>query len=206
MANYILVHGGDRDGSIWSSTASLLKLAGHQVICPSMKSVKHASLDENIAEILEVAQSFQEFILIGHSYAAMVITGVADKISEKISHLIFVDSVIPKNGQSLYGMLEELGVNYQDFGLTPDRACLAPLYFDQKKLNEINKTYIRALNSEFLIALNPIYKNILANKEKDHWSVFCLDASHGCMLTHSEELAVIFSGVQIINSHQPSGI
>jgi pimeloyl-ACP methyl ester carboxylesterase len=37
----------------------------------------------------------------GHSYGGMVATGVADKARERISHLIYLDAFVPKNGQSL---------------------------------------------------------------------------------------------------------
>lgn len=44
MATYVLVHGGDRDGSIWSDVANLLKNQGHQVFCPSMTSIKQTTI------------------------------------------------------------------------------------------------------------------------------------------------------------------
>lgn len=52
MAAYVLVHGGNRDGSVWNAVADLLRQIGHDVFCPTMTSVKIATLDENIAEII----------------------------------------------------------------------------------------------------------------------------------------------------------
>lgn len=51
MANYVLVHGGDRDGSIWKDVAKKLELKGHLVYSPSMTSVKKTTLQENINEV-----------------------------------------------------------------------------------------------------------------------------------------------------------
>ena len=197
MSQYVLIHGGDRDGSIWEAIAISLQQQGHTVFCPSMKSVTTASLDENIEQIVDLikTQQLQEIILIGHSYGAMVITGVADQLPEHIAHLVFVDSVIPKNGQSLYSLLQEHGLDYKAFGLTADRACLEPLSFNEQQLITKSKTYIHCLQSEFLEIARPIYQHILEHREQEHWTVFCLDAPHGCMFTHPQELAIIFKGL-----------
>lgn len=200
MSNYVLVHGGDRDGSIWNATAALLRLQGHHVICPSMQSVKIASLQENIQQVTNEIEknNMYEVILIGHSYGAFVITGVADQHPDKINKLVYVDSLVPKNGKSLFGMMKELGFDYQQFGLTPDKACLEPLFFDEDQLNSKIKAYIHCLRSEFLKPIAPLYDEIVAHAEEKHWSIFCLNAKHGCMFTHPQELAVIFSGVQVL--------
>jgi pimeloyl-ACP methyl ester carboxylesterase len=200
MANYVLVHGGDRDGSIWQETADLLTAQGHRVFCPSMQSVTTASLQENIQEVIAVIEKNQltNIILIGHSYGGFVITGVADKVTTKIAKLIYVDSFVPKNGTSLYGMMKEFGFDYQQFGLTPDKACLEELFFDEPTWMALPKAYIRCLQSEFFAPITPVYNNILANIQKEHWLVFALEAKHGCMFTHPKELAVIFAGINIL--------
>ncbi len=40
-------------------------------------------------------------MLIGHSYGGMVATGVADRVPERISQLIYLDAFVPRDGQSL---------------------------------------------------------------------------------------------------------
>jgi pimeloyl-ACP methyl ester carboxylesterase len=42
-----------------------------------------------------------EVSLVGHSYGGMVITGVADCVPEKIAGLIYLDTIVPGNGQSV---------------------------------------------------------------------------------------------------------
>lgn len=152
MSQYVLIHGGDRDGRIWEAVAASLQQQGHTVFCPSMQSVTTASLHENIKQIVDLikTEQLQDIILIGHSYGAMVITGVADQLPEQIAHLVFIDSVLPQNGQSLYGLLQEYGLDYKALGLTADRACLEPLSFDKQRLVTKSKTYIHCLQSEFL--------------------------------------------------------
>jgi len=40
-------------------------------------------------------------VLVGHSYAGMVITGVVEQAAERIAHLVYVDAVLPQDGQSM---------------------------------------------------------------------------------------------------------
>lgn len=152
MATYVLVHGGDRDGSIWSAVAKSLLDHNHTVFTPSMTPLKQTTLQHNIDEICELIQinNLNHIILVGHSYGAMVITGVLSKLADKISYVVYVDSAVPENGKSLYGLFSENGFNYQDFGLTPDAPCVEPLYFDENKIKEKPKAYVHCLQSEFI--------------------------------------------------------
>lgn len=199
MATYVLVHGGDRDGSIWNEVAACLRKEGHQVYCPSMASVKEVYLKHNIKEICDFIRHEQldQIILVGHSYGAMVITGVADQLQDQIAYLVYVDSAIPENGQSLYGLLEHYGFDYRRLGLTPDPACIEPLHFDERKINQLPKAYIRCLRSEFIDALTPLYEKMVLQASLYHWIYFCLDTEHGCMFTQPHELAVILFGLQV---------
>ena len=197
MATYILVHGGDRDGSIWADTAQLLQQQGHSVFCPSMSPVTRSTLQQNINEIVEVIQSsdLKNIILVGHSYGAMVITGVAERLRDLIAFMVFVDSAIPESGKSLYELLAEYGFDYRSFGLTPDPACMEKLFFDTKYFAKMPKAYIHCLSSEFKDAIQPMYKHIVARAKADHWLYFSLDTVHGCMFTQPRELFTILAGV-----------
>ena len=46
-------------------------------------------------------------VLCGHSYGGMVITGVADRIQDKIRALVYLDAFIPEHGDSLIGLLHK---------------------------------------------------------------------------------------------------
>jgi pimeloyl-ACP methyl ester carboxylesterase len=41
--------------------------------------------------------------LVGHSYAGMVIAGTADRAPERIRRLVYLDAVVPRDGESFYG-------------------------------------------------------------------------------------------------------
>ncbi len=111
MANYVLVHGGWHGAWCWDKVVPLLQAAGHQVYTPALTGLGEQAalltpeigLDTHIQDVVNLIESkdLQQVILVGHSYSGMVITGVADRLPGRIAHLIYLDAVIPRNGQAL---------------------------------------------------------------------------------------------------------
>src|SRR5215467_12383002 len=60
-------------------------------------------LETHIQDIvgLLVEKKLHEVILVGHSSSAMVITGVVDAVPERIAHLVYLDTFVPRDGESL---------------------------------------------------------------------------------------------------------
>jgi pimeloyl-ACP methyl ester carboxylesterase len=60
-------------------------------------------LNRHIEDVVAVLhyEDLRDVILVGHSYGGMVITGVADRVSDRIGKLVFLDAANPVNGQSL---------------------------------------------------------------------------------------------------------
>ncbi len=194
MTTYVLVHGGDRDGSIWDAVATILKQQGHDVFCPTMTSVKKATLDENIAEIISYIKlhKINNFVLVGHSYGSFVITGVTNKLPNEVCALIYVDALIPQSGKSLRDLTEDYGFNYKSFDLTEDPAVISKIYFDTEKVFSRPKSYILCLQSEFIALTKLTYDNL--KKSNTGWLFHTLDTKHACMLTQPNELAAILLG------------
>ncbi len=197
MANYVLVHGGHcggNSGSQWDKVVPLLENKGHRVFIPTLSAADTSSLDEHISQACRLIEEekLDGVILVGHSYASFVITGVADRIAGKIKHLVYVDSSIPENGKSLFDMIESSGVSYRSFaGLTPDKPFIQPLYFDAAKLKMIPKTYIHCTQSEFAAVCGPFVKYVAEHAAQDNWDYFELESDHLCMVSHPHELAEI---------------
>lgn len=59
-------------------------------------------LETHIEDVLNIIrfERLQNVILLGHSYGGMVITGVADRMPERIAKLIYLDAVLPEVGES----------------------------------------------------------------------------------------------------------
>lgn len=49
-------------------------------------------------------EDLHNVILVGHSIAGAIITGVAEKARDRRGHLIFLDAFVPQDGQSIADM------------------------------------------------------------------------------------------------------
>ena len=111
MATYVLVHGGAHGGWCYQRVARILRSAGHDVYTPTMTGLGERAhlvsadvdLDLHISDIVAVLhyEDLRDVILVGHSYGGMVITGVADRATDRIGRLVYLDAANPVNGQSL---------------------------------------------------------------------------------------------------------
>lgn len=113
--SYVLVHGGYHGGWCWSRVTPFLHQSGHRVFAPTITGVGERShllssslrLDTAITDITQVieAEELTDIILVGHSIGGLYIAGVADRIPKRIRRLVFLDSVLVKNGQTLLSFL-----------------------------------------------------------------------------------------------------
>ena len=111
MATYVLVHGGGHSGWCYQKVARLLRAEGHEVHTPTMTGLGERShllspridLDLHIEDIVSVLhhEDLHDVILVGHSYGGMVITGVADRATDRVGRIVYLDAANPTNGQSL---------------------------------------------------------------------------------------------------------
>lgn len=110
MTAFVLVHGSSCGGWVWQKLAPLLRAGGHEVYTPTLSGLSDRShladcsidLNTHITDITRLIQNedLSQVVLVGHSYAGMVITGVAEKIPEKLGHLVYLDAYLPDDGQS----------------------------------------------------------------------------------------------------------
>jgi pimeloyl-ACP methyl ester carboxylesterase len=106
----VLVHGAWHGGWCWDKVRPLLEAVGLRVYTPTLTGLGERahlrdpvpSLRTHVDDIAGLihAEELQDIILVGHSYAGMVVTGVADRLRERIRHLIYLDAAVPGNGDS----------------------------------------------------------------------------------------------------------
>ena len=111
MATFVLVHGAWHGGWCWQKVVPLLEAAGHEVYAPTLTGLgERASelspdvgLGTHIQDVvgLLVEKDLRGVILVGHSYGAMVITGVVDAVPERIAHLVYLDTFVPRDGEAM---------------------------------------------------------------------------------------------------------
>ena len=111
MATYVLVHGGGHGGWCYQKVTRRLQATGHTVYAPTLTGLGERSnlispkidLNLHIDDIVNVLhyEDLHDVILVGHSYGGMVITGVADRASDRVGRIVYLDAANPVNGQSL---------------------------------------------------------------------------------------------------------
>jgi pimeloyl-ACP methyl ester carboxylesterase len=113
MATFVLVHGAFLGGWAWRRVVSLLRAAGHEVLTPTLTGIGERShllgsqvgYGTHVDDIVNVLkyEGLRDVILVGHSYAGLVITGVADREPARIAKLVYLDSQIATSGQNAMG-------------------------------------------------------------------------------------------------------
>jgi pimeloyl-ACP methyl ester carboxylesterase len=115
VATFVLVHGSNGGGWVWSKLAPLLRAAGHDVYAPTLTGLSDRSnlldckvnLSTHIADVANLLfyEDLSDVILVGNSYGGMVITGVAPRAPERLKQLVYLDAYIPAGGQSEFDLL-----------------------------------------------------------------------------------------------------
>ena len=114
MATFVLVHGAWQSAGTWDLLVPLLEERGHRVITPVLRGLgtdqSHLTSDialhqhvEDVATALEAVTD--EAVLVGHSYAGMVISGAVEANPGKVQSLVFVDAFIPEDGQCVLDLI-----------------------------------------------------------------------------------------------------
>ena len=117
MTKFVLVHGAWHGGWCYDLVAQRLRSQGHDVYAPTLTGLGERShlLNENIdlhthiQDVLNVIkwQDLDQFVLCGHSYGGMVVSGVADVVPDKIANLVYLDAYVPRDGESIWDYMGE---------------------------------------------------------------------------------------------------
>ena len=108
---YVLVHGAWAGGFEWKKVGDQLLADGHyveRVTLTGMGERSHLSnpdidLNTHITDVVNTIlfENLHDVVLMGHSYGGMVITGVADRVPDRIKCVVYVDAFLPVDGESL---------------------------------------------------------------------------------------------------------
>jgi pimeloyl-ACP methyl ester carboxylesterase len=111
MTTFVLVHGAWHGSWCWKRVRSALQQQGHEVFTPTLTGVgerthllaAHVNLETHIQDVLNLIrwEELDNLVLCGHSYGGMVVSGVADRIPERLRALVFLDAFVPDAGQCL---------------------------------------------------------------------------------------------------------
>ena len=110
MASFVLVHGAWHGAWCWSRVQPALVRAGHVAHAVTLTGVgerahllhRDITLETHIADVVNLieTQELSDVVLVVHSYAGMIGTAIADRMPQRIKHLVYLDACIPEPGES----------------------------------------------------------------------------------------------------------
>jgi len=225
MATFMLVHGAWHGGWCWKRVADLLAAKHHAVFAPTLTGLCERShllspdvdLDTHICDIVNEMKwkDLDDVILVGHSYAGMVVSGVVEKMEKSIAALVMMDAFIPADGQSLYDIdsfkerirkavdegltampplrAEMFGVNEKDRAwvdakLTPQptKCFVTPVALTGARERIGRKAYIRSTHFPY-----PVLDAWLAEVGENGWDTHVVPSGHDLMIDAPTQLAEI---------------
>lgn len=115
MATFVLVHGAWHGSWCWARVRKSLLDKGHEVFTPTLTGVGERShqlapdvdLLRHIEDVANLVlwEDLSSIILCGHSYGGCVVSGVADRLPERIAALVYLDAFLLEDGESLHDAL-----------------------------------------------------------------------------------------------------
>jgi pimeloyl-ACP methyl ester carboxylesterase len=233
---FVLVHGASHGGWCYDRVAKLLRAKGHRVFAPTLPGLaerlgenagRKIDLTAHVDDILGLfdREGIEDAFLCGHSYGGMVISGVADRIPDRIRNLVFIDAVVPEDGARMTDYV------FPGFKLWPIVAAVwllgkgSTLMAPPAKffaINEADRAMVdrqltphpmASLREKICLAGNadripghtyiyatewgfaPITTQFQRAKERAGWKVFEVKSGHDIMIDAPQELAGILSSL-----------
>ena len=113
--HFVLIHGAWHGSWTWKNVSSKLSEKNFKVSCPNLTGLgerKHLisnqiTIDTFIKDVENhiIYQNLENLVLVGHSFAGSILSGLADRLKDKIKLLIYFDSIILLNGEAHFDTL-----------------------------------------------------------------------------------------------------
>jgi pimeloyl-ACP methyl ester carboxylesterase len=213
MTTYVLIPGACHGAWCFDDLAAALRDNGHEVTAITLTGLAErahllhggVNLETHIQDVLAelAARDVNDAVLVGHSYGGMVITGVADRIPGNVDALVYLDALVPRDGESCWDIVNDeerrwyLDVDDTGYGVPPmpffdPRATAHPLasFLQRIKLSGgldrfRRRDFVYALKWPGDSPLRPSYERV---KEDPRWHVHELDGAHNLMRDNPDDL------------------
>lgn len=233
---FVLVHGAFHGGWCWQKVSKQLRAKGDIVYTPTLSGLgehkntlnSHVDLNTHIADVVNLilSEDLHNVILVGHSYAGAVITGVADLIPERLSKLVFLDAMLMKNGQSALDVSpKDIRENFMKSANQFDKGLSLPFlsagFFGVTNAEDVKWVNERLTNQPFRTFMQPlILKHPFGNhlpltyiactnpelraikpfadetRASKEWKYLQLKTGHDAMMTMPVELAEMLESLK----------
>ena len=238
MATFVIAHGAWSAGWARKKLHPLMRALGHELVTPTYTGIgershlAHAGIDLNthITDVLNMlhCEDLSDVILVGHSYGGMVATGVADRATERIAHLVYLDAFAPRHGDSVLSLQPgDIRARMREGARTLGDGWLVPAnplppdtrpedvaWSTPRRVMQPLKTFEQAI--ELTGAVNALPTSYIycqkfgpgdvfrqcADRARSEagWKYHEMDASHNPHITVPNELAALLDGISRANA------
>ncbi|GAA1507514.1 alpha/beta hydrolase [Kribbella lupini] len=110
MTTFVLVHGAWHGPWAWDLVVPLLRGAGARTLVPDLSAVGDRGLHDHASIVIDALASVppdDELVLVGHSYAGLVVREAADARPTSVDHLVLLDGWAGPDGASMFSLAPE---------------------------------------------------------------------------------------------------
>jgi pimeloyl-ACP methyl ester carboxylesterase len=226
---FVLVHGAWHGGWCWRRVAELLRKEGHLVFTPTLTGFGERvhlarpdlTLEDFATDLVNAitAEELRDIILVGHSFGGNPVSVVADRVPELLKQLVYIDTLLLKNGESGFSQLDSAIVaqrielaektsggltipppSPEVFGVVDPadaewlKRRLTPLPLNCYQVPiRLEHPLGNSLNKTYIACTNPVYQPAVRThewvKRQTSWQYLELATGHDAMVISPNELA-----------------
>jgi pimeloyl-ACP methyl ester carboxylesterase len=221
----VIVHGAWGGSWAFRKVDALLREKGFNVYRPQLTGLGervHLSrpdigLSTHIDDVVNTIlyEDLHDIILVGHSYGGMVITGVADRVPDRIRRLVYLDAFVPNDGESVLSIVGSRGDFLKQMTkgeyvvpvwVKPDqppphdvpqslKTFTEPLSLKNGAAAKVPATYILTVEAGKEAKNDDFWSQAQRAKERG-WPILQLTADHNAQWSAPEALVEMLAGIR----------
>ena len=220
----VIVHGAWGGAWAFKKVDGLLRQKGFEVYRPQLTGQgdrvhlarPDIGLNTHIEDVVNTIlyEDLREIILVGHSYGGMVISGVAERVPDRIKRLVYLDALVPNDGDSLVSIFNRAEAIKQmakgDYvvppWVKPDqppphdvpqalKTFTDPVVLKNEAARKIPATYILTVEKDKEAKSDDFYAQSERARTRG-WSMLMLTSDHNPQWSAPEALVEMLAGVR----------
>jgi pimeloyl-ACP methyl ester carboxylesterase len=230
MTTFLLVAGSFHGGWSWARVMRELREHGHEPYTLSLTGLGERrgltsrngiGLQTHVDDVLALveAEELADVVLVGHSYAGMVVGSVADRAPDTFRRVVYLDAFLPEDGTSAVDLMEPAFADYMLARASGDMVALDTASLDRWGLTDpedrdwvcrrasphplatfTDPARLRRPIGQHGPSVSYVYCTVKPGpdmfggfaaraRNEAHWTYTELNAPHDCMITHPIETA-----------------
>jgi pimeloyl-ACP methyl ester carboxylesterase len=220
----VIVHGAWGGAWAFKRVEALLRDKGFNVYRPQLTGLGErvhlarpdVGLSLHVEDVVNMIlfEDLKDITLVGHSYGGMVITGVADRLPDRIKRLVYLDAMVPNDGESVSsitaGRNDWLKQMTKDDYIIPPwvkadqkppkdvpqplKTFTEPLSLKNEAARKLPATYILTVEKDKEPKGDDFFPQSQRAKEKG-WAILQLTSDHNPQWSAPEALVEMLAGI-----------